>query len=137
MIVRVVISSEENRQILGVEDGHIYSLELDDYVAAVVASEVGNAHIEACKAQAIAARTFVWPLAVSDKPISDLSTKAQSFRIARLKNDSYPNAASAAKDTSGMVLCYNDKPIDSCPYSASNGGNVVSSKERWGGERAW
>jgi peptidoglycan hydrolase-like amidase len=32
-------------------------LDLEEYIAGCVAQEVGNAHIEACKAQAIAART--------------------------------------------------------------------------------
>ena len=33
------------------------SLDLEDYISGCVAQEIGNAHIEACKAQAIAART--------------------------------------------------------------------------------
>jgi peptidoglycan hydrolase-like amidase len=38
-------------------NAHAITLDLEDYISGCVAQEIGNAHIEACKAQAIAART--------------------------------------------------------------------------------
>lgn len=36
----------------------IVSIPIEEYTKAVVASEIGNSHIEACKAQAVAVRSF-------------------------------------------------------------------------------
>ena len=58
MIIRVKLSRAENLNYFGCVAGDIVNIEIEEYVAGVVASEIGNSHIEACKAQAIAARTF-------------------------------------------------------------------------------
>ena len=43
----------------------------------------------------------------------------------------------AVEETKGQVLYYQNKLITTCSYSNSNGGRVKSSKEVWGGDRAW
>lgn len=137
MKIKVEISSEENRRILNISDSQVMSYDQEDYVATVVASEIGNAGIEACKAQAVAARTYAWRYCSSEKPISDLSSKAQSFRLSRYKNISFKNAQTATSATKGSLLTYQGSIIDTCPYSASNGGMIVSAEERWGSNRPW
>jgi len=112
-------------------------MDIEEYLKGVVPSEIGNAHIEACKAQAIAARTYAYNYVKKNSPISDASSSAQAFRSSRLASSSYPNAHQAVKDTQGMLLTYDGKIINSCPFSASNGGKTVSSEERWGGIRVW
>jgi len=47
------------------------------------------------------------------------------------------NAYQASQETAGLVLAYNNKPLYPASFSASNGGKVVSSKERWGGDKPW
>ncbi|MDD6879363.1 MAG: SpoIID/LytB domain-containing protein, partial [bacterium] len=76
--------------------------DLEDYVAGVVTNEAYTSEgIEALKAQAIAARTFVlYHTNSCTKPI-DNSTNAQTFN----KNFN-ENALKATKETAGMVLTY-------------------------------
>lgn len=112
------------------------TIDFETYIKGVVASEIGNAHIEACRAQAVAARTFAFNKISNGKQLTDQSSKDQCFRAARISN-SYATALAAVDDTEGEVLYYNDKLISSCPYSHSNGGRVRSSKEVWGGDRPW
>ena len=58
MDISVRITRDENAEYFGVEVGDVVQVPFEQYVAAVVASEIGNALIEACKAQAVASRTF-------------------------------------------------------------------------------
>lgn len=112
-------------------------LDLDLYVAGCVAQEVGNANIEVCKAQAIAARTNAYQYVLKDKIASDNSSVFQAFTGSRSVDKAYANAQLGAQLTAGMVLAYNGKPLTPASFSANNGGRITSSKERWGGERAW
>lgn len=128
--INVKITREENASYFNVPINSIAQVPIEEYVAAVVGSEIGNSHIEACKAQAVAARTYAL---AAGAIISDDSSVAQAYRASRA---SYPNAAEAAKQTAGEVLYYNDKLI-SAVYSASNGGQTVSSEEHWGNKRAY
>lgn len=137
MKIKINVTRDENAKYFGVLMGDNVEIELEDYVAGVVASEIGNAHIEACRAQAIAARTFAWPYVSKGKAISDASSSAQAFRAPRMKNSNYANAIQSAEDTKGMLLVYGGNVISTCSYSASNGGRTTSSEERWGGKRAW
>lgn len=109
-------------------------MDFEEYIFGVVASEIGNAPIEACKAQAVAARTVALPYLEDGKAIPD--TNIQAFRLNRTK-DRYPNAWEAAMATQGEVLYYGLKPVAPCSFSASNGGRTTSSKARWGGERPY
>ena len=132
MKIRIKITTSENLACYGVSSGTEIEEDFEKYVAAVVASEIGNASTEACKAQAVVSRTFAYRYILKNKPIPD-SSSAQSFRIKRY-SDSYKICIEAAKQTAGLVLFYKGTPIDAY-FSNSNGGMVVSSQERWGGAR--
>lgn len=137
MNISVLIKRKENADYFSCAVGDAARVELEDYVAAVVASEIGNSALEACKAQAVAARTFAVGRGVlNGKAISDLSTEAQAYRAARNDAKSYPNAKKAAEETAGKIMTYHGKAI-SAVYSASNGGRTVSAEERWGGKRVY
>ena len=112
-------------------------LDLEDYISGCVAQEIGNAHIEACKAQAIAARTNCQPYIKEDRATSDQSSSFQAFQASKMNNPTYQNAADGAKATKSMVLIYNGKIALPASFSANNGGKITSSQERWGGTRAW
>lgn len=134
MKIKVKITTEENMKYYGCAKDTIKEIELEDYVAAVVASEIGNAAIEACKAQAIASRSFAVARGVLDgKPISDSSAKAQAFRASRTN---YANCNEAAKATAGLVLNYGGK-CAATYFCSSNGGRTYSSEEVWGGVRGY
>ena len=112
-------------------------LDLEEYIAGCVAQEVGNAHIEACKAQAIAARTNCQPYIKDDKAASDQSSSFQAYQASKADNPNYPNPKQAAQETKSIVLTYNGKIALPASFSANNGGKITSSQERWGGTRAW
>ena len=107
------------------------TIDLEEYLVCCVASEIGNAPLEACKAQAVASRTFALNAIKSKGYITDKSSSDQAFRSERLTG--YPNVIQAVKDTEGEVLYYNNK-LDKAYYSASNGGYMISAKTRWGGD---
>lgn len=137
MKINVQLTRQENANYFGVEVGAVHVIDFESYVAAVVASEVGNSSLEVCKAQAVASRTFAVSKGVlSGKTITDTSSKDQAYRAARLGSGLYPNAEQGAKATAGQILTYNGQPINAV-YSASNGGRTVSSQERWGGVRPY
>ena len=135
--INVKFTRKENYEEFNCAPGTVMKVPFEDYVAAVVASEIGNSDVEACKAQAIAARTFAVNKGVLEgKEITDSSAKDQAFRSSRLDDYLYPNAMKAAELTEGQILTYNGKPI-AAVYSACNGGHTVSAKERWGSERKY
>lgn len=137
MMIKLQLTRQENLDYFNVKAGTVASVDFETYVAAVVASEVGNSSLEVCKAQAVAARTFAVSKGVlSGKTITDTSSKDQAYRADRLASGLYPNAEQGAKATAGQILTYNGQPINAV-YSASNGGRTVSSQERWGGVRPY
>lgn len=137
MKIKVEITRQENADHFGKAVGGIAEVDFEEYVAAVVASEIGNARLEACKAQAVAARTYAVRRGVlNGKAISDSSENAQAYRAGRCDREKYPNAVEAAKATAGEVLVYGGSVIEAV-YSAGNGGWAVSSQEHWGSDKPY
>lgn len=134
MKVLISFSRDENIKYFGTSQ---VELDLEEYLKGVVPSEIGNAHIEACAAQAVAARNFAMSRFKKDKghiQISDQSSKDQAYRASRLTG--YPNAYAGVEKTTGQLLYYGNN-IAKCYYSSSNGGQTTSSKARWGGDYAY
>ena len=132
MNIKVKITTNENMKFYDCPKNTIKEVEFEAYVGTVVASEMGNAPIEALKAQAIASRTYACAQGVLDgKVISDNASKAQAFRAPRCI---YKNAQNAAEATEGKVLMYGGK-YASTYFCQSNGGRTYSSEEVWGGKR--
>ena len=132
MKIRIKITLSENLSFYGVPSGTEVEEDFERYVATVVASEIGNAPLEACKAQAVASRSFAYRYILKNKAIPDTSA-AQVFRINRY-SDSYRICIAAAEATKGLILTYKGSPADTY-FCHSNGGKTVSSKEKWGGHR--
>lgn len=128
MNITVKLYSDKNIKFYG---SNQITIDLEEYLVGCVAAEIGNAPLEACKAQAVASRTFALNAIKSKGYITDKSSSDQAFRSERLTG--YPNAIQAVKDTEGEVLYYNDK-LAKAYYSASNGGYMISAKTRWGGD---
>ena len=132
MKIKVKITTSSNMKYFGCTSGTIKEIELEDYVKCVVASEIGNASIEACKAQAVACRTFACQRGVLEgKVISDNASKAQAFRADR---NNYKNCNAAVDATKDEVLMYGGKYIGAY-FSHSNGGRTYSCEEVWGSKR--
>ena len=50
MKIKVKITTSGNMKYYGCKKGTIIEIELEDYIKCVVASEIGNCAVEACKA---------------------------------------------------------------------------------------
>ena len=131
MKIQVKITTNENMEFLNVAKDTIVEVEFEEYLVAVVASEIGNASIEACKAQAVAARSFAISRGVlRGLAISDSANTAQAYRAKRYST-TYSNCMKGVKQTEGEVLMYGDTVINSI-YTAANGGRTVSAEQQWG-----
>ena len=130
MKIRVKITNASNMTYFKCAKDTIKEIELEDYVRCVVASEIGNASLEACKAQAVACRSYAIARGVlQGKIISDDARVAQAYIASR---NNYSRCNEATEATKGQVLLYDGKCADTY-YSHSNGGRTYSYEEVWGG----
>jgi len=128
-IVKFQIKNPENAEFFNKPIGTVIQLPIEEYLLGVVPAEIGNSHIEACKAQAIAARSLVYFWTQKGQVITD-TTVHQAYRGALTKNPAFKNAFDAVKQTAGQVLLYNGT-IAQTYYADSNGGKMVASKDHW------
>ena len=125
MRITVKLTRAENTALLGA--GPV-ELDLEEYLLGVVPSEIyESSHIEALKAQAVAARTFAVKRAMAGTVVDD-TTSFQAYRAPLA--ESSPRSRQAVVETAGQVLTYGGEVID-CFYSASNGGTCKRSGEVW------
>lgn len=121
--IKVKLSLATNLNRFGVTSGTIVEMGIEEYLKAVVASEIANSHPEACKAQAVASRTFALTRVRSRGYVND-TTADQVFIVTRNDTTRYPNAVQAVIDTKGETLTYANNLLKSCQYGASNGGHT-------------
>ncbi len=122
---------QENKTMVTIyrSNGTIETIELEEYIIGVVAIEMpASFHIEALKAQSIAARTYALKAIQDNKVLTD-DVKTQSYRDKnQLKVmwgasfDTYYNKVKKAVEaTKGLVITYNNQYIDALYHSTSNG----------------
>lgn len=108
---------------------HIY---IENYLYGVLPYEMGNsAHIEALKAQAVAARTYT---------VSMMKSRSGgTYDVVDTTNDQVYNGTPtgnancvAAVDATKGIVVMNGSGYTSTYYSASNGGQIESIKNAWG-----
>lgn len=133
MNIKVKLTLKGNQQYLGQQAGAVVTIPFEDYVKGVVAAEIGNAPIEACKAQAVASRTFAYLSARDGIIITDTGASDQAFVAARMTNRaSYANAIQAVEETIGQVLTYQGKHIGkNAHYSSANNGSTKNKRYKW------
>ncbi len=116
-------------------DGTLSEMELEEYIVQVVAGEVYPTYEpEALKAQAVAARTYLWYKKTNGGCTKggDICTDyahCQAFKsVEKMKSqwgqsfEKYFNAISkAVSDTRGEIITYNSKPICALYHSSSVG----------------
>lgn len=100
----------------------VNQVNLEDYVAAVVSSEIGTkSPKEALKAQAVSARTYICSMEIKQykkyNAVADDSTDYQVYN----KTEPTKNCIQAANDTKGLVMLYHLKPIKAYYFSTSCG----------------
>jgi len=109
----------------------VLSTYIETYLYGVVPHEMSNSFpLEALKAQAVAARTYAMRAKRSggSYDVTD-NTSSQVFRG---YSSSYANAIAAVDGTRGVVLM-SGSSYAQCYYTASNGGQIESSSNAWGG----
>ena len=121
------------RRILRLATHTVETVPLEDYVAAVIPAEIGNAPLAALEAQAIAARSFAlarW--ARHEDEDADLcdGTHCQVFRGL---DAATPASRRAAEATRGLVLMQNGRIIGA-PFHASCGGHTARPTDVWDDE---
>ena len=114
---------------------------LDDYVAHVVTGEMGRSRqIEALKAQAIAARTFVQHALHNDRTLGTAANPVQNSELFQVAApEATPLAQRVAQETHGGVALYRGKLIlasyvNGAPWAQGAWKGVESAKyplERW------
>lgn len=129
--------------------GATVSLDLERYILGVVAAEMpATFHIEALKAQAVAARTYALYTLEHGRPLPEapeaiLSTdhrSAQAWisqeafweRWGREAPARWRRIAKAVSATRGQVLVYDGRPILAV-YHSSSGGHTENSENYWSG----
>ncbi len=111
-------------------------IDLEQYLYGVVPYEMSNTwHIEALKAQAVAARNYAVRKMGNQGSydITDLSSQDQAYKG---YNANYTNTIAAVDTTAGQVMTYDGEVINAY-YSASNGGWTELPYHRWGGGANW
>lgn len=119
----------------------IVTLELEEYVVGVVASEMpASFNIEALKAQAILARTYALKSKQNNRTLTDNSSTQNYKDNNELKNmwgsnysTYYNKVLNAVDSTKGMYLSYNGNYIEALYHSTSNG-KTESSINVWGND---
>jgi stage II sporulation protein D len=124
---RIVVTARERRFVF------VNEVELEDYLRGVLPAEIpASFHPEALKAQAIAARTYT--LANLRKHRSegyDLCDAAHCQVYTGVQNED-PRADAAIKDTEGLVVTYEGKPIHAVYHDAC-GGRTAGNETAWPG----
>ena len=117
-------------------DGRLYSMltiGMEDYLCGVVAYEMSDSFpLEALKAQAVAARTYAMSKKVSRAGNEYDVTDTTSDQVFKGFIGEYTNVIRAVRETAGVVGTYNGG-YATCYYTASNGGQVATPNQVWGG----
>lgn len=118
-------------------DGRLYSMltiGMENYLCGVVAYEMSDSFpLEALKAQAVAARTYAMSKKVSRAGSEYDVTDTTSDQVFKGFIGDYTNVIRAVRETAGVVGTYNGG-YATCYYTASNGGQVATPNQVWGGD---
>lgn len=122
-------------------EGELQEMNLEEYVLGVLAGEMPSEfHIEALKAQALAARTYTLMRTrafggegCEKHPEADVCTDpahCQAYKDPKAIKFNYEKYKEAVQDTMGEVIVYNDALIDAVFHSTS-GGKTENSEDVW------
>lgn len=127
------------------QDGNRSTMDLDRYLTGVLLAEIPTAfHMEALKAQAVAARTYAWKAFKTGGKHGDGSICTDSACCqAYLSGDNYllrggtqeelQKVTEAVRITSPIVLGYDGELIEAT-YFSSSGGNTEAALSVWGAD---
>lgn len=134
-------------KLLHTENNQIEEMKIDDYLYGVVSAEMpANYEIEALKAQAIVARTYLIYQMKNNKgkhenaDICDSYACCQAWiskeeRLERwdegIRENNWQKIVSAVDETTGKIITYNNEPINAF-FHSNSGGITESSSNIWG-----
>ncbi len=101
-------------------------VDIEQYLRGVVPAEMGGTlypHIEALKAQAVAARTYVYYNLNQFKSLGFDICASQSCQVYKGMNVEQPRTDRAVEATRGQIITYNGKPINAL-FTAFCGGET-------------
>ena len=129
------------------QENKVIALPLEEYLVGCVAAEMpANFDLEALKAQAVCARTYAIRKLVDNHPypkgadLSDDINTCQAYIseaefLQRHGKDSQllwkKKSKKAVKETEGIIVIYDNKPIDAL-YHSTCGGRTADAEEIWG-----
>jgi len=137
--------------VLHSDTGQVENTNLETYLEGVVAAEMpASFHTEALKAQAVAARTYIYNSMTANEPNKDhpeadvctdsahckawLSNTAMHTEMGENWYETYfPKIQSAVLETRGEIVTYNDAPIVAVFHSTGSG-RTENSADVWGGD---
>lgn len=112
----------------------ILSIDIEDYLCGVVAYEMSDSFpLEALKAQAVAARTYAMNRKAARTSFAYDVVDTTGDQVYKGLVADYTNVISAVEATSGIIGTYNGA-YASCYYTASNGGQIATPNQIWGGD---
>ena len=109
-------------------------VELEEYIARVISSEIGeDAPLEALKAQAVCARTYILKSEEKDyKKYNAIANDSTDFQVYNRISPG-KKCYQAAKDTAGIVMMHKNKLINAYYFSTSCG--YTTNYKIWGKEK--
>ena len=111
----------------------VLTIAMEDYLCGVVAYEMSDSFpLEALKAQAVAARTYAVGKKASRAASEYDVTDTASDQVFKGYVRDYLNVIAAVGETRGVVGTYHGN-YAVCYYTASNGGQVATPNQVWGG----
>jgi len=123
------------------DTGRTVTMDFEEYILGVVAGEMpASFHLEALKAQALAARTYALlrmprfgGSGCSAHPEADICTNpahCQAYRNPLTIREGLDRLKQAVRETTGEVIVYNNRLIDAVFHSTS-GGKTENSEDIW------
>ena len=112
----------------------VLTISMEYYLRGVVAYEMSDSFpLEALKAQAVAARTYAMSKKAARADAEYDVTDTTSDQVYKGADGEYVNVAQAVEETRGVVGTYQGS-YAGCYYTASNGGQVATPNQIWGGD---
>ena len=106
-------------------------VDLEEYLFSVVPAEMpASWHIEALKAQAVAARTFTHHRMASPRTAHYVLCDTEFSQVYAGVQSEHPNTTRAVNYTRGLLILHNGQPILAA-YSSSSGGFTANSEDVW------
>ena len=140
-------TQKHNISVLFTSSGEIKNVDIEEHLIGVVAAEMpASFHIEALKAQAVAARTYILSKETitsdvhPDATVCTDSTHCKAWlseeELSELHGDNwisnhYSKIKSAVKETEGVIALYSDEPIQAVFHSTAPG-KTENAEDVWG-----